>query len=187
MEWKISTHEKCLYLTFDDGPEPEITPWILDLLAQYNAKATFFCVGENAQRNPEIIQRILKEGHSLGNHTHNHLKGWNTKDAQYVQNTIKASKSTSNKLFRPPYGRIKKTQIHLLKALGYKIIMWNQLSCDYLQNLNTDKSLQTLIKHASPGNIVVFHDSIKASKNVTKILPLYLEAMTKAGYTFKAI
>lgn len=182
LEWRISTSEKAVFLTFDDGPHPEITQWVLEQLDHYNAKATFFCVGENVSNYPETAKNIQRLGHAIGNHTHNHLKGWKTSDLEYVKNTVKASQHVQSKLFRPPYGRITRNQINLLKAKGYRIIMWNLLSCDYSQHLNTDKALQALIKNTTSGSIVVFHDSVKASSNVKQILPTYLQFLKDNGY-----
>jgi peptidoglycan-N-acetylglucosamine deacetylase len=186
-EWEKKTDKPTVYLTFDDGPHPEITTWVLDILKQFNAKATFFCVGENAQKYPETAQRIRNEGHSIGNHTHNHIKGWNTNDKAYLKNTLYAAHFTSTQLFRPPYGRITRRQGLMLKSKGYRIIMWSLLSCDYLKNLDKNKSLDSLIKNTKSGSIVVFHDSIKAAPNLKWLLPRYIEAMAKKGMTFHSL
>jgi peptidoglycan/xylan/chitin deacetylase (PgdA/CDA1 family) len=186
-EWNIRTKDMAIYLTFDDGPHPEITPWVLQELDRFGAKATFFCVGENAERHPQILDQIVRSEHSLGNHTHNHIKGWKTGNLEYVKNTLQAAKVIPGKLFRPPYGRITRQQGNLLKAQGFRIVMWNLLSCDYLQTLDRKKSLEALVKYTAPGSIIVFHDSAKARENLEELLPQYLEAMTKKQFQFRAL
>jgi len=150
-------------------------------------KATFFCVGENAKKYPEIISKILVEGHGIGNHTYNHIKGWKTKDLDYVKNAIKASAYIKSNLFRPPYGRITRNQGALLKAKGFRIIMWNLLSCDYLASLDKEKSLSALVEGSKSGSIIVFHDSEKAAENLYWILPRYLEALHTRGLNWSAL
>lgn len=187
LEWTQNGNNRNIYLTFDDGPQPEITQFVLNTLAQFNAKATFFCVGENVMRYPEIAAQIQAQGHTLANHSHNHLKGWNTEAHEYVKNVIQAGQFIPNKIFRPPYGRITRRQINLLKAAGFRIIMWNLLSCDYVPQLNREKSLKSLTSHTVEGSIIVFHDSIKAAENMRWILPRYMEAMQDKGFNFAAI
>lgn len=160
---------------------------MLEQLAQHEAKATFFCVGENAHKYPEIIKAIREHGHSIGNHTYNHLKGWSVSSSEYLENTMQAAALTSGNLFRPPYGRITQKQAGLLNESGFRIVMWTQLSCDYMTSLDIKKSLNSLIKNAKPGNIVVFHDSEKALHNLNVLLPQYLSEMTRLGYQFKAL
>lgn len=196
--WDIPTTKKVVYLTFDDGPTPEITDWTLETLKQYNAKATFFCIGNNIKTHPDIFQRILTEGHSIGNHTNNHIKGWKTKTKIYVENVIEAQEvidgevsknhfSSNTLLFRPPYGRIKPKQGKALMALGYKIIMWHVLSFDWDKKTSSEQCLSNVLEKSKPGSIVVFHDSVKASKNLKYVLPKTLDYFSKQGYSFEAI
>lgn len=193
--WDLPNKEKKVYLTFDDGPTPEITEWTLDQLKQYDAKATFFCIGENIQKHPEIFNKVMKEGHSIGNHTFNHLKGWETKTEDYIQNfkkceieILKQSKiSNPSKLFRPPYGKIKFAQSKLLKKMGYKIIMWDVLSADFDKNVSPEKCLENVIKNITCGSVIIFHDSVKASKNLEYALPKTLAFLKEKGYKCEAI
>lgn len=183
--WKVDTKDKVLFLTFDDGPHPEITTWVLEELKRFDAKATFFCVGENAFRFPDMIQQILQNGHALGNHTYNHLKGWNTKNEQYFSNIQKAAEFVPGRLFRPPYGRITPSQIKGLKK-DYEIIMWSHLSRDYAPDLNREESIEAM-KSAGPGSILVFHDSVKAYSNLKAILPPILEHFASKGFQFQSL
>ena len=214
--WNIDSHDKPasrfikpkawqgreIYLTFDDGPVPDITPWVLNTLSNYNAKATFFCIGKNVKNHPAIFQNIIDEGHTIGNHTFNHLNGWKTSTQKYVDNIDKAesisiqysvgsrykySKQFSSKLFRPPYGRIKPSQVKKLMAKGYKIIMWDVLSGDFDQKLTKEDCFQNVIKNIKNGSIVVFHDSEKAFKNLEYTLPKVLEYCTENGFIFKVM
>ncbi|MBL7928883.1 MAG: polysaccharide deacetylase family protein [Bacteroidia bacterium] len=166
LTWKIKTEEKIVHLTFDDGPNPEATPFVLDELKKFGAKATFFCVGKNLQQYPEITGRIISEGHQLGNHTFHHLNGWTTNDRLY-QESIEQTRSLTggSNLFRPPYGKIRKSQIRKIQA-RYRIIMWNVLSFDFDRNTSPEKCLQNVISQIGPGSIVVFHDSAKALNNL---------------------
>ncbi len=201
--WNFDIKDKYLYLTFDDGPIPSITPWVLQTLKDYNAKATFFCIGDNVKKNPEIFNMINRDGHTIGNHSHNHLDGWKTDDEVYVENVIKAealitnlssvfNKSTSayfsdKKLFRPPYGRIKPTQIKALERLGYKIVMWDVISGDYDLKISPKKCLKNVKRYSKPGSIMVFHDSFKASENLQQILPEILTYYYAKGFEFKGL
>lgn len=190
--WEIPSKEKTIYLTFDDGPTPEITEWTLQQLKQHDAKATFFCIGNNIEKHPKIFNTILENGHAIGNHTYNHLKGWKTKTNDYLKNIAKAqsiieSHNTSTTLFRPPYGQIKPKQTKALNKLGYQIIMWNVLSIDWDKDITKEQCLENVIKHTKPGSLVVFHDSVKASKNMQYALPKVLEHFSNKGYTFKRI
>lgn len=191
--WQLPTKEKVIYLTFDDGPTPEVTDWTLDTLKTYNAKATFFCIGDNIEKYPEVFNRIHEEQHAIGNHTFNHLKGWKTKTKSYIENTIQAQQSIDKHavkntyLFRPPHGRIKPKQAKKLQELGYNIIMWNVLSKDWDKNISEEKCLENVIANTSSGDIVVFHDSIKASRNMQYALPRVLEHFSKKGFMFKRI
>lgn len=184
--WKIPTNEKVLYLTFDDGPVPEATPWVLETLKKYNAKATFFCVGDNVRKHPFLYEQILKEGHSVGNHTFNHLNGWTTKPEDYVKNIEKAAELIDSNLFRPPRGLLKNSHFQLLKN-KYKVIMWNVLSVDYDKKLSQEQCLKNVTDNAKSGSIIVFHDSIKAWKNMNYAMPKVLEHFSNQGYQFKAI
>ena len=190
--WRIKTSDKKIYLTFDDGPIPEVTEWVLDQLSIYNAKATFFCVGENIERNPEIFHKIIKNGHAAGNHTYNHLKGWQSENEVYLNNFDYCQKALENtgqnskNLFRPPYGRIKNSQAQeILKT--YKIVMWSVLTKDYDANYDSELCLKNAIKKTKPGSIVLFHDSIKAQKNLQFVLPKYLEHFNSQGFKFEVL
>jgi peptidoglycan/xylan/chitin deacetylase (PgdA/CDA1 family) len=193
--WDIPNEQNKIYLTFDDGPTPEITDWVLQLLKKYGATATFFCIGKNILDNPEIFKRIISDGHSIGNHTHNHLNGWKTPTASYLQNfdmcaeTIsKITSNTSNtKIFRPPYGKIKRSQAKAIKARGYKIIMWDVLSADFDQSITQEKCLDNALSNLKPGSVIVFHDSIKAYKNLQYVLPKTLEFIDQQHYKYDTI
>lgn len=184
--WNKSRKEKKLYLTFDDGPIPEITPWILDILAQYKVKATFFCVGENITKHPEIFQRLINEGHRIGNHTYNHLKGWETTDKAYTENVYKCHKLTQSNLFRPPYVRAKKSQLKMLKN-DFDFVYWDVLSGDFDLKLTPEGCFQNIQKHTKNGSIIVFHDNIKAIPRVQFALPKTLEYFLAKGYTFEVL
>ncbi len=184
--WKIYNEEKSLYLTFDDGPIPEVTPWVIDQLAEYNAKGTFFCVGENAAKYPDILDRLLFAGHSVGNHTYNHWSGWKTDNIPYYHNVRKCARLVKSSLFRPPYGRLKPGQIQFLQR-HYQIVMWDVLSADFDQNIEPERCLENVIQNAFPGSIVVFHDSLKTQKNLKYALPRVLEHYSSLGYSFRGI
>ena len=206
--WDIpSTDEKTIYLTFDDGPTPEITDWTLNTLRKFDAKATFFCIGDNIEKYPEVFKNILNESHVIGNHTQNHIKGWKTKTKDYIKNIEEAQNiinlqipnskfqdsETSNhqslivNIFRPPYGQITPNQGKNLMTLGYKIIMWDILSFDWDKNVSEATCLENVISKAKDGSVIVFHDSLKASKNMTYALPKVLEYFSKQDYKFKGI
>jgi peptidoglycan/xylan/chitin deacetylase (PgdA/CDA1 family) len=187
--WDIKGGEKCIYLTFDDGPIPDVTPFVLDVLKPYNAKATFFCIGDNVLKHPDIFEQVKAGGHSIGNHTYNHLKGWVTPDKTYLDNFLKADEVLAVKLFRPPYGRIKSSQVKLLQQAkpGLEIIMWSVLSADYDTTLKPEKCLENVLQNTGAGDIVLFHDSLKARERMEYALPKALEFWSKEGYSFKAI
>jgi peptidoglycan-N-acetylglucosamine deacetylase len=187
--WFIPTKEKIVYLTFDDGPHPDITPFVLELLKKYNAKATFFCVGSNVEKYPETYQRIIAEGHAVGNHTQNHVNGWKVPSDVYLKNVDEGFEQIHSPLFRPPYGRIKKDQaVRILqKHPGTKIIMWDVLSADFDQRISPERCLQNVIKNISRGSIIVFHDSVKAFQNLSYALPKTLEKLKENGYQMKCI
>lgn len=188
--WSISTSEKKVFLTFDDGPIPEITDWVLNQLKVYNAKATFFCIGNNIEKHPEVFNKLLEEGHAIGNHTFNHVKGWNTLNKTYFKEVemceVEIQKSPivnlKSKLFRPPYGKIKPSQSRILRKLGYKIIMWDILSADYKKEISKEKCLENVLKNVESGSIIVFHDSIKAFQNLEYVLPKTLQYLSENGY-----
>ena len=182
--WRVPTAEKKIYLTFDDGPTPEVTSWVLNILKQYNAKATFFCVGKNVETYPELYKQILNEGHAVGNHTYNHLNGWKTRKEEYFQSIEKCSKLVSSTLFRPPYGKITRTQFLKLKS-QYSIIMWDILSYDYDNTMKPEKCFTNVMRFAREGSIIVFHDSLKAQKNLQFILPKVIEQLRLKGYNFE--
>lgn len=186
LTWRRSRKHRSLYLTFDDGPIPEITPEILDTLKCYGVKATFFCVGENIQKHPEIFQRILDEGHRVGNHTHNHLKGWKTSKKEYLKNVELCNSLTKSKLFRPPYGRATRAQFSELTT-SYEVIMWDVMSGDFDLKLSPQKCLSKVIKHSENGSIIVFHDNLKAIPRVTYTLPKAIEFWLKEGYKFETL
>ena len=178
--WDIPNHEKKVYLTFDDGPTPEITEWTLEQLKIYNAKVTFFCIGNNIEKYPAIFNKVVTDGHAIGNHTFNHLKGWKTATKEYVENIEKFD--VKSKLFRPPYGKIKPSQSKKLRALGYKIIMWDIISYDFDIQTSKEKCLENVLKNVQPGSIIIFHDSIKAAQNLKYALPKTLEFLKEKGF-----
>lgn len=185
--WKMPAHERALYISFDDGPHPEVTTKVLDLLKTYDAKATFFCLGNNVKVFPEIYQRILNEGHGVGNHSQDHLRGWKTADDAYVDNVVEAGKFINSQLFRPPYGRMKSSQVRKLSDLGMKTIMWTVLSGDYDATLSKQDCAFRVTKHIASGNIFLFHDSEKAEKNMLYALDILLKKGIEGGYEFKAM
>jgi peptidoglycan/xylan/chitin deacetylase (PgdA/CDA1 family) len=188
--WRIPAgREKVIYLSFDDGPHPVATPFVLDELKKYDARATFFCIGKNVQKYPQIYRRVLTEGHRVGNHTHDHLNGWKTGDRKYLENVRDAARLIDSDLFRPPYGKIGLFQSSLLRSapLGYKIVMWEVLSGDFDRRMSPKRCGQNVILHARPGSIVVFHDSEKAFDSVQEALPTVLAHFSKLGYRFEGI
>ncbi len=189
--WKIPISEKVIYLTFDDGPIPEVTEYVLSQLAHYQAKATFFCIGDNVRKHPEIFQKLIEGGHSIGSHTFNHLNGWKSGNLDYIENFEKCTqllteKKVKNNLFRPPYGRIKKAQaVEILKT--HSVVMWDVLSGDFSQELSPETVLKKSIRYTENGSIVVFHDSLKARRNLEYALPRYLEHFSGKGFVFKSL
>lgn len=190
--WQVKTANKELYLTFDDGPIPNLTEFILDVLSEFKIKATFFCVGDNLKKHPQIAQRALDEGHKLGNHSYNHLNGWQTSTVDYISNIVRCQRllydfdSAVKPLLRPPYGKIKYSQIKLLKK-KYTIVMWDVLSGDFSAKINPEKCLEQSIRATKPGSIIIFHDNIKADENVRYALPRYIEHFLDKGYEFKTL
>lgn len=185
--WKIpSKEEKVIYLTFDDGPIPETTPWVLDLLDKYNIKATFFCVGDNVRKHPNIYNEVLNRGHQVGNHTFNHIQALKTKTEDYLRNIELASEYIKSDLFRPPHGHIRRSQLRAIQK-KYKIIMWDVVTRDYSKKQTPQKVLENVKKYARNGSIVIFHDSLKAAENMKYALPLAIEWLLEQGYVFKLI
>lgn len=184
--WNKSRAEKVVYLTFDDGPVPVVTEFVLNTLKNFNCKATFFCIGDNITKNPGIFNRLIAEGHAVGNHTFNHLRGWATEDARYIDNFRKCQELTRSALFRPPYGRIKKSQITQLRQLhpGLQIIMWDVLSGDFDLDLSPEKCYQNVIRNTRNGSLIVFHDSLKAFDRLQYALPAALTDLQNRGYQF---
>lgn len=190
--WEIPNRENKVFLTFDDGPIPEITEWTLAQLKQYNAKATFFCIGDNIAKHAEIFQKVIDEGHAIGNHTFNHLNGWETSLEEYIENTRKCSlfmrdKGDGFELFRPPYGKIKPSQSRVLRKTGYKIIMWDVLSRDFDQTISPQECLDNVLKNIGSGSIIVFHDSVKAEQNLKYVLPKTLAFLKEKGFVCESI
>ncbi len=192
--WNIKSEEKIVYPTFDDGPLPELTDYILGELDRVKAKGTFFCVGDNIRKYPEIARRIVDKGHLIGNHTFNHLDGWKTPKEEYLENVEKFEKAYQanvgenvSKLFRPPYGKISRKQYSVLKKWGYRIIMWDVLSYDFDTRLNQEHALAAITSKTKSGTIALFHDNYKAKNNLQYLLPLYLDWFEKKGFQFKSI
>ena len=189
LTWRKRNRSKTIYLTFDDGPIPEVTPFVLETLKMYNAKATFFCIGDNIRKHPDIFEKVKQEGHLAANHTFNHLRGWSTADEIYVNNYSKCEHLTGSGFFRPPYGRIKRSQIEKLRSLNpdIKIIMWDVLSGDFDLKLSPEGCLKNVLGNTESGSIVVFHDSLKAFDRLEYTLPRALEYWQKKGYKFETL
>ncbi|MEM6517448.1 MAG: polysaccharide deacetylase family protein [Bacteroidota bacterium] len=214
--WDINTDDKVLYLTFDDGPTPEITEFVLEQLQKYRAKATFFCIGSNVEKYPDIFNQLLAKGHSVGNHTMNHVKGWRFSTNDYLEEVEKAhsafqkslptgekfqvingiskkmqsythNKGFNSALFRPPYGQITRSQGENLNQLGYKVVMWDVLSFDWSSQVSEEKCLQNVITKSKSGSVIVFHDSLKASKNMMYAIPKLLAYFSEKGYRFESL
>jgi peptidoglycan/xylan/chitin deacetylase (PgdA/CDA1 family) len=185
--WRILPKTgKAVYLTFDDGPIPEVTPWVLDVLDKYNIKATFFCVGDNVKRYPEIYQQILDRGHGIGNHTFNHLQGLRTRTKNYIKNVELAAEYIASTLIRPPHGHIRVPQFFKLRK-NYKVVLWDVVTRDYSKHLSPEEVLENVRRYTRNGSIIVFHDSIKAEQNMKYALPLAIEWLKEQGYEFKLI
>lgn len=192
LTWRKQTENPDLYLTFDDGPVFGPTEFVLETLKKYSIQATFFCIGDNVQKHPEVFNRIIKDGHAVGNHTFNHLSGWKFPVQEYLKNVelcdeeiAKHFAAKAPYLFRPPYGRITRRQMRMLSQ--YSIIMWDVLSFDFLRDFSPEKCLQGTLRASRPGSIVVFHDSIKAESKLTYALPRYIEHFLEKGYTFRKL
>lgn len=186
MTWDLHGDHREVYLTFDDGPTPVVTPWVLERLDEAGAKGTFFCLGRNVDKHPEIYEQILTRGHSVGNHSYSHLKGFRSSVRRYMDDINLASDMIDSKLFRPPYGRIFPGQVKAVLE-QYDIIMWDVLSIDYNQGLSGERVLQNVTRNVKPGSIIVFHDSDKASENLYYALPRTLEFLKEEGYSMMPI
>jgi len=184
--WRIEDGEKSVFLTFDDGPTPGITDQVLEILREFNAKATFFCLGRNAEHYPDIVQKTRDEGHRIGNHSYSHLKGFRSSTDRYLEDVLMADRILKTSLFRPPYGRIRRREANRL-AKRFTVVMWEILSHDYNRKLSPQKCYDNVMQAVRPGSIVVFHDSLKASANMLECLPEVLKELKKQGYVFKAI
>jgi peptidoglycan-N-acetylglucosamine deacetylase len=191
--WEMPPVEKVIYLTFDDGPIPEVTPFVLEILDKYNAEATFFCVGQNIEKHPDVFKQVIEKGHAVGNHTHSHIKGWRSPVETYIADFKNCDEQLSlltdlksKKLFRPPYGRITRKQAKVVRNT-HEIIMWSVLTKDYDARLSPEQCLERAIKATESGAIVLFHDSLKAQKNMRYALPQYLAHFSALGYRFKAL
>lgn len=184
--WRKDSRLKNIYLTFDDGPIPEVTPWVLDVLDSFGVKATFFCVAENVWRYPEIYQEILRRGHRTGNHTYNHLRGFFTSTKKYLANVEKAAGFIQSDLFRPPHGELRTPQYFRLRK-HYTIIQWDVITRDYSPELNGEQVLGIVKKYARNGSIIVFHDSIKAEQNMRYAMPKAIEFLKEQGYSFEKL
>ncbi len=194
LTWKIPVNDKRIFLTFDDGPIPEVTPYVLEQLKKYNCKATFFCIGHNIDKHPQLFKQLIDDGHAIGNHTYNHLNGWKTKTAEYTSNVLRCQQTIHHYyvnapfLFRPPYGKITKAQIKQLlqrstaEQTNFSIIMWDVLSYDFDKNVSKEKCLKNIINNIKPGSIIVFHDSIKAQDNLHYALPQTLNWILENGF-----
>lgn len=184
--WDINTDKKEVFITFDDGPIPHLTPWVLDLLKDYNFQATFFCVGDNISKYPDIYSRILEEGHTVGNHTFNHLNGWFTDKETYLDNIEACDRLLTTDFFRPPYGKLKRGQASAIKS-GKKIVMWDVLSGDFDANITKEKCLNNVLENFEQGSIIVFHDNLKAEEKLRYVLPQFMEHLMNMGFRSSAI
>lgn len=184
--WRIKGSGRKVYLTFDDGPIPEVTPWVLDTLEEYGIHATFFCVGDNVERHPELLDEIRRRGHMVGNHTMNHMQSLHASNLTYLRNVVQANRLIGSRLFRPPHGLIKHRAARAIKR-HYTIIMHDLVSCDYNHKLSGEQVLNNVKRKARPGSIIVFHDSLKAEKNLKYALPKAIEWLKANGYEFGRI
>lgn len=187
--WRMPGKDKALYLTFDDGPHPAVTSFVLEKLREVGAFATFFCIGKNVLDHPGLYERIVEEGHTVGNHSYSHYNGWKTDNEKYVNDVAKAGEFINSKLFRPPYGRIKSIQAKQLQSApyNYKMIMWDVLSADFDPSVNADQCTANVILRAEPGSIIVYHDSEKAYPKLKTSLPEILEHFSREGFKFKSL
>ena len=186
LTWRVNTNKKILYLTFDDGPIPEVTPWVLEQLNIYNATATFFCIGDNVKKYPDIYNNIISQGHKTGNHTFSHLNGWKVPEKYYLENVTIAKEYIDSDLFRPPYGKITRSLISSLKK-EFRIVMWDVLSYDFDRRYDGNDCFQKVVRLSISGSIIVFHDSLKAKDRLQIALPQVLKHFSEKGYSFKAL
>lgn len=186
MLWHLNREEKAVYLTFDDGPDPDVTPLVLDLLRAHGAKATFFCIGKRVEAHPELYQRIIAEGHTTGNHTWSHTNGWCTSGSEYVDDVRKASQVISSNLFRPPYGKFRPGQWLTLRR-RYRLVMWDVLPGDWNSSLSSTQIFDRTMRSIRSGSIVVLHDSAKAAPRMLPALAQILPQLASSGYVCKAI
>lgn len=184
--WNLDRTEKTIYLTFDDGPIPELTEWVLQELEMYNAKATFFCVGANIQKHPSIFEKVKQQGHLVANHSMNHIKGFKTHVSDYLKEVDACESLTATRFFRPPYGQLKRGQYKALVERNYKIVMWDVISYDY-EKIAHETCAKNVIVNSRNGSVVLFHDSLKAEKNLRYALPLFLKHFSDLNYTFKTL
>lgn len=184
--WRMDSGERAVYLTFDDGPIPEVTPWVLDVLDRYGIKATFFMVGDNVRRHPELLEEVKRRGHSFGNHTYHHLQGMKTTAQRYIQDISQARELIDSPLFRPPHGLMRWKQAKILKE-HFNIVMYDLVTRDYSKRLSPEHVVANVMRYARNGSIIVFHDSDKGSKNLRKALPEAIEWLLAEGYCFKPI
>lgn len=182
MTWRTGD-EGVVYLTFDDGPTPSVTPWVLDTLAHYGVKATFFCLGKNAEQHPDLFRAVIDGGHKVGNHSYSHVRGWGFPVRSYADDVEAANQILHSDLFRPPYGRIRRRQAQALRN-RYRLVMGDVVSCDYSQKITPEKCLANVVDNVVPGSVVVFHDSVKAFANMRFALPRAIEFLRDAGYGF---
>ena len=185
--WRGEDKEKVVYLTFDDGPVKGVTEWVCEELKNRDIRTTFFCVGENVKRNPDIYRQLIKEGHKTGNHTHNHLPAWKCSGEEYFENIVKASKVIDTDIFRPPHGQLYPWQVKRLKERFRRIVMWDVLSKDYDNRLSAEEVRANVMDNVRPGSVIVFHDSFKAWPRLKQALPATLDLLLKKGYVFKTL
>ncbi|MDP4291921.1 MAG: polysaccharide deacetylase family protein [Bacteroidota bacterium] len=186
VNWSVPVNEKCIYITFDDGPIPEVTPWVLETLSAFDAKATFFCVGDNVNRNWDIYRQIISAGHRVGNHSFHHIKAWGTPKEAYLKDVEQAHKLINSRLYRPPHGQLTYPLIRALRK-DFSIVLWSVLAYDFDRSLKPEKCLAILLKYTKPGNIVVFHDSLKAEPRLRYALPLFLKHFQSEGFVFRSL
>ncbi len=184
--WSMPTREKVLYLTFDDGPTPELSKWILEQLKAYNAKATFFCVGQEIEKNPTALQNIIDEGHSVGNHTYSHPNGWGAEHVGYFHDVRRCAQLVKSDFFRPPYGRLMPKQVQFLER-HYRIVMWDVMSGDFDPKISKEACLANVLKHSKEGSVIVFHDNLKSKEKLQYVLPKVLEHFAAKGYVFSDV
>lgn len=188
--WDVPNEDNTIYLTFDDGPTPRVTEWVLEVLREHDIKATFFCIGNNIEKHPDIFQKVVDEDHTIANHTFNHLNAWKTGNTQYFENIAACEKSIEGRtgskptLMRPPYGKIKAVQAKWVREQGYKIVMWDVLSADFDVTITPEKCLQNVIKNTVSGSVIIFHDSVKAYQNLQYALPKAIANLKERGFRF---